>query len=220
MISWKRRRFMLASCPPLNDVDGQPAQSTHRLDVDIDVGAVDLVEQRAVVGRVAREQQLRLGVPQPDASPRVSWEVEDLERSIAEVDHITFVKQRGGAGSMPWRTVEYESFMGHCGEQTAADVVAPPSEQGEVGFGRLGHVEFEIAGDRRDDRGFGDVNTPLLELMEATNMVGVRMSGDSEDVLAEEVSDRTRRLVTPSPVSTSRSMSRPRTCQMLHRSSG
>src|SRR5690348_11212778 len=75
----------------MDDAYRQRAQPAHRPDVVRDIGMAELVEQRPVIDRVAREQRACPSLKEADAARRMARQVQDLETAVADIDDAAFL---------------------------------------------------------------------------------------------------------------------------------
>jgi len=69
-------------------MDGQGTQALHAADIVLDVRVIGVVDQRAVVDRVAGEQNSGDGLPQGNAAWGVAGQVKHLEVPVAEIKDV------------------------------------------------------------------------------------------------------------------------------------
>lgn len=75
----------------------QPHQPLTAADVVTDAAVGQPVDHGAVVHDISAEEQLVVSVVEADAAPRVSRHVEHRQLSVAQVDHITWSREREDA---------------------------------------------------------------------------------------------------------------------------
>ena len=73
----------------VHDLDGQRQKAVHRVAVVIDRRVGKVVEQRAVVDRIAAEQGAGRMLPERNRAGRVTRKVQHLEVAIARVERVT-----------------------------------------------------------------------------------------------------------------------------------
>ena len=176
----------------VHDGDRQRAQPLHGLQVGIDVRPLELVEQRAVVDRVSREQDPGLGLPQTDAARRVPGKVHDLERAVADVDDVAVVEQAccGCTGDL---TDHRHANGRHRVDQELGDVVARVAVRPQHGLAVVLRDEGRLLR-LREHPGLDAMDRPVGELGHAADVVGVHVRGDGEhrviELMLHEVRDR------------------------------
>ncbi len=169
--------------------DGQVTQAAHGGDIGLDVAALQFVEQRPVVDRVAGEQHATPRLPEPDAAGGVAREVEHLERAIAEVDDVAVGEQRGRRRSGPLERGARHAARGHRIDEEVGHVVAGieirltdrGSEQGGIEGDHAGRAQFV---------GLGRVDRPAVELVEPTDVIAVGVGRDRQQFVAHVVLDQ------------------------------
>jgi hypothetical protein len=172
----------------VDDAHREVAQPAHGGDVRLDVAALELVEQRAVVDRVTREQHAAGGLPESDAAGGVAGEVEHLERAVAEVDDIVVGEQcgrrRGGARERGTR----HPACGHGVDQEVGDVVAGVEVRPTDRLAESGGIERDRAG-RTQLLRLRRMDGSPFELVETAHVIAVHMCRHGEHLVAELVLD-------------------------------
>ncbi len=105
-------------------------------------------------------------------------------------------------------------------DEQVGDVVAGIAVRAEHLLAVDGRVERSPRPAAASSVGLGGVDGPVGELVHPADVVAVDVGGDGEQPWSSSCSTRWRSGPRPSDVSTTRSVSRPRTCQTLQRSSG
>lgn len=109
--------------PRVHYVDRQLAETLHRLHVRFDVRAAHIVQKRAVVDGVTRKECTCLCFPQADAAWGVSWKMENLKRSVSQVDDIAFFDDFGDGRIFEGVAVDVVAFVRECSDHLIAEAV-------------------------------------------------------------------------------------------------
>lgn len=75
--------------PGVHDADRKPCQPLHRGAAGLDTGVVEVVNQFAVVNRIAREQRAVALIVQPDGAGRMPGQVQQRKDPVPQVDRVS-----------------------------------------------------------------------------------------------------------------------------------
>ncbi len=73
---------------PVHNTNRQGPESMHRINVLIYVGPGEVCEKWAVIDGITGKEHPRLFFPKPNTARRVTRQMQDLEYTIAEINHV------------------------------------------------------------------------------------------------------------------------------------
>jgi glycerol-3-phosphate dehydrogenase len=150
------------------------------------VAAYNLIEQRSVIDRIAREEDSGRSLPKADAARGMPGQMQHLEAAIPEIDHVALAHAPRGRRGQPCEAPQVEAGTRQRCDEARTHLIACPLQCGDELHRVIGAQHAEVVRSPGELLGLCRVRDAIAELVQRPHMVEVAVGGDGRQSLIEQ----------------------------------